>query len=242
MKTLQGLGQGVMKSIQDARIGETIESGVNSVRAKLNDPAFQKDVKEKAQAGWSWLSSTAGSIWSAAKEAATQIASELNETNANGGGTPRPAVATPKAEAGDREEAREGARSPRTAGKSPRIAEKSPKIAVEESEEEVAIGRWDEGRRCENSRRKVETRNVESGNSDIEMDDDDWMEQELQKARQNLHIQEKQRTPQAPLSPAAGGLKLSHEGSEASGGAEGSRRRHHSHHHKHRKRGGGDGE
>ena len=82
MKTLQGLGQGVMKSFQDARIGETIESGVNSVRAKLNDPAFQKDVKEKAQAGWSWLSSTAGSIWSAAKEAATQIASELNDDNA----------------------------------------------------------------------------------------------------------------------------------------------------------------
>lgn len=242
MKTLQGLGQGVMKSFQDARIGETIESGVNSVRAKLNDPAFQKDVKEKAQAGWSWLSSTAGSIWSAAKEAATQIASELNDDNANGGGTPRPAVTTPKAAQGDREESREGVKSPRTAGRSPKIAGKSPKIAVEESEEEVEIGRWDEGKRVENSRRKVETANAESGNSDIEMDDDDWMEQELQKARQNLHIQEKQRTPQAPLSPVAGGLKLSHEGSEASGSAEGSRRRHHSHHHKHRKRGGGDEE
>lgn len=130
MKTLQGFGQGVMKSFQDARIGETIESGVSSVRAKLNDPAFQKDVKEKAQAGWSWLSSTAGSIWSAAKEAATQIASELNENNTNGGGTPRPAVSTPRRDGGEREEPREAVRSPKTAGK-----------AMERrAEEEAAIG------------------------------------------------------------------------------------------------------
>ena len=81
----------MVKSLQEARIGETIESGVNSVREKLNDPNFQKDVKEKAQAGWSWLSNTAGSIWSAAKEAASQIASELNE-----GGTPRPVNRTPR--------------------------------------------------------------------------------------------------------------------------------------------------
>ena len=80
-----------MRSLQEARIGESIESGVNSVREKLSDPNFQKDVKEKAQAGWSWLSSAAGSIWSAAKEAATQIASELNE-----GGTPRPVNHTPR--------------------------------------------------------------------------------------------------------------------------------------------------
>ena len=79
---------------------------------------------------------------------------------------------------------------------------------------------------------------LESENSDIEMDDEDWMEQELRKAKQNLHIQEKQRTPRTPLSPTTGGLKLSHEGSEAAGSAEGSRHRHHSHHRKHRKRGG----
>lgn len=90
---------------------------------------------------------------------------------------------------------------------------------------------------------KRETGKAESGNSDIEMDDDDWMEQELRKAKQNLHIQEKQRTPQTPQTPqtpTAGGLKLSHESSEAGGSAEGSRRRHHSHHHRHRKRGGGE--
>lgn len=100
-----------MKSFQEARIGESIESGVNSVREKLNDPNFQKDVKEKAQAGWSWLSNTAGSIWSAAKEAASQIASELNE-----GGTPRPANRTP----------REGG-TPRPENRTPREETNTPK-------------------------------------------------------------------------------------------------------------------
>lgn len=139
-----------MKSLQDARIGETLESGVNSVRAKLSDPEFQKDVKEKAQAGWSWLSSTAGSIWSAAKEAATQIASELNDPNANGGGTPRPAVSTPRREGGESDEARRGtAKSPGNSMKSPgnslnsvrnttkRMESKSD--SEEEEEEEVSI-------------------------------------------------------------------------------------------------------
>ena len=68
-----------MKTIQEAKIGETLQSGVSSVKNKLNDPNFQKDVKDKAEAGWSWLSSTAGSLWSAAKEAASQIASDLND-------------------------------------------------------------------------------------------------------------------------------------------------------------------
>ena len=68
-----------MKTFQDAKIGETLQSGVSSVRNKLNDPNFQKDMKDKAEAGWSWLSSTAGSIWSAAKEAATQLTSDLGE-------------------------------------------------------------------------------------------------------------------------------------------------------------------
>ena len=67
-------------------IGQTIQSGVSSVRNKINDPNFQKDVKEKAEAGWSWLSSTAGSLWSAAVGAASQITSEFNggsETTTN---------------------------------------------------------------------------------------------------------------------------------------------------------------
>ena len=145
-----------MKSLQDARIGETLESGVNSVRAKLSDPEFQKDVKEKAQAGWSWLSSTAGSIWSAAKEAATQIASELNDPNANGGGTPRPAVSTPRREEGESDEARRGTaksagNSMKSAGNSMKSAGNSmnsvrnstksmeSKLDSEEEEEEVSI-------------------------------------------------------------------------------------------------------
>ena len=67
-----------MKTFQDAKIGESIQNGVSSVRNKLNDPNFQKDVKDKAEAGWSWLSSTAGSLWSAAKEAASQLTTEVN--------------------------------------------------------------------------------------------------------------------------------------------------------------------
>ena len=63
-KTLASIGQGVSKSL---------ESGVNSVRTKLNDPNLQKEVKEKAAAGWSWLSSTATTLWSAAKETASTI-------------------------------------------------------------------------------------------------------------------------------------------------------------------------
>ena len=55
---------------------------MNSVRAKLNDPNLQKEVKEKAAAGWSWLSSTANSLWSVAKETASSLAAELGEEGA----------------------------------------------------------------------------------------------------------------------------------------------------------------
>lgn len=91
-KTLSNIGQGLVKSFQDAKIGETIQSGVTSVKNKLNDPEFQKDVKQKAEAGWSWLSSTAGSIWNAAKEAATQISNDFNEVNNDKPNSPRPSV------------------------------------------------------------------------------------------------------------------------------------------------------
>lgn len=83
---MSSLGQGLVKGIQDAKIGESIQNGMTSVRNKLNDPEFQKDVKNKAEAGWSWLSSTAGSLWSAAKDAASQIANDFNEAS---GSTPR---------------------------------------------------------------------------------------------------------------------------------------------------------
>ena len=56
---------------------------MNSVRAKLNDPNLQKEVKEKAAAGWSWLSSTANSLWSVAKETASSLAAELGEEGAS---------------------------------------------------------------------------------------------------------------------------------------------------------------
>lgn len=63
-------------------MSKSLESGVNSVRAKLNDPNLQKEVKEKAAAGWSWLSSTANSLWSVAKETASSLAAELGEEGA----------------------------------------------------------------------------------------------------------------------------------------------------------------
>lgn len=52
---------------------------MNTVYNKLNDPNLQKEVKEKAAAGWSWLSSTASSLWAVAKDTAASIASEFNE-------------------------------------------------------------------------------------------------------------------------------------------------------------------
>ncbi|KNB43985.1 hypothetical protein JH06_5821 [Blastocystis sp. subtype 4] len=82
-KTLASIGQGVSKSL---------ESGVNSVRTKLNDPNLQKEVKEKAAAGWSWLSSTATTLWSAAKETASTIASELADDGTKKPNSPRPSV------------------------------------------------------------------------------------------------------------------------------------------------------
>ena len=63
-------------------MSKSLESCVNSVRAKLNDPNLQKEVKEKAAAGWSWLSSTANSLWSVAKETASSLAAELGEEGA----------------------------------------------------------------------------------------------------------------------------------------------------------------
>ena len=65
---------------------------MNSVYNKLNDPNLQKEVKEKAAAGWSWLSNTASSIWAVAKDTAASIAAELNEEGGIGGGS---ATATP---------------------------------------------------------------------------------------------------------------------------------------------------
>ena len=66
-------------------IGKSLGDGMNSVYNKLNDPNLQKEVKEKAAAGWSWLSSTASSIWAVAKDTAASIAAELNEEGGIGG-------------------------------------------------------------------------------------------------------------------------------------------------------------
>ena len=176
-KMLSSFTDSVKKTLQDAKISETFQSGVNSVKTKLNDPNLQNEVKEKAQAGWSWLSSTAGSLWSAAKDAASSIVNDLNEENGSRPvSTPRPA------------------------------AERAQPASVEKATEPVVMA-----------------------NSDIE--DDDWMEAELKKAKENLKIEERERTPVTPTTPTTSttpkreGLKITND--EPSD----RRRHHHSHHH-----------
>ena len=190
---LSSFTSSVKKTFQDAKISESIQSGMNSVKTKLNDPNLQNEVKEKAQAGWSWLSSTAGSLWSAAKEAASTIASEMNEqpgTHPATGSVSTPRSVEPRSSA---------AVTPATP-----VTPVTP-VAAEK-----------------------------------EMDDDDWMEAELKKAkwargrgvrrRENLKIKEEAKTPEASTTPRSGGLKISNDAPSQG------HRRHHSHRHSHKKR------
>ena len=85
-QSITTMGNSVMESLKEAHIQEKIESGVSSVRngvnamaAKLTDPQLQKEVKEKAQAGWNWISGAATSLWSAAVSTASSIAAEFTE-------------------------------------------------------------------------------------------------------------------------------------------------------------------
>lgn len=191
---LSSFTSSVKKTFQDAKISESIQSGMNSVKTKLNDPNLQNEVKEKAQAGWSWLSSTAGSLWSAAKEAASTIASEMNEQP----GAARPATGS--------------ASTPRSV--EPRSSAAATPVTPATPATPVA--------------------------AEKEMDDDDWMEAELKKAkwargrgvrrRENLKIKEEAKTPEASTTPRSGGLKISNDAPSQG------HRRHHSHRHSHKKR------
>lgn len=191
---LSSFTSSVKKTFQDAKISESIQSGMNSVKTKLNDPNLQNEVKEKAQAGWSWLSSTAGSLWSAAKEAASTIANEMNEQP----GAARPATgsaSTPRSV------------EPRTNAAATPVTPVTPATPVA---------------------------------AEKEMDDDDWMEAELKKAkwargrgvrrRENLKIKEEAKTPETSTTPRSGGLKISNDAPSQG------HRRHHSHRHSHKKR------
>ena len=193
---LSSFTSSVKKTFQDAKISESIQSGMNSVKTKLNDPNLQNEVKEKAQAGWSWLSSTAGSLWSAAKEAASTIANEMNEqpgTRPATGSASTPRSAEPRSST---------AATPVT---SATPATPATPVAAEK-----------------------------------EMDDDDWMEAELKKAkwargrgvrrRENLKIKEEAKTPETSTTPRSGGLKISNDAPSQG------HRRHHSHRHSHKKR------
>ena len=193
---LSSFTSSVKKTFQDAKISESIQSGMNSVKTKLNDPNLQNEVKEKAQAGWSWLSSTAGSLWSAAKEAASTIANEMNEQ-------PGARPATGSASTPRSVEPRTNAAATPVTPATP--ATPATPVAAEK-----------------------------------EMDDDDWMEAELKKAkwargrgvrrRENLKNKEEAKTPEASTTPRSGGLKISNDAPSQG------HRRHHSHRHSHKKR------
>ena len=50
-KSLTTMGSQVVQTIKDAKITDTIQSGVTKVTTTLQDPEFQENVKQKAQAG-----------------------------------------------------------------------------------------------------------------------------------------------------------------------------------------------
>ena len=58
---------------------KSLEEGLSTVRTKLNDPSLQQEVKEKAAASWSWISQTANTLWSTARETASVLAGELGD-------------------------------------------------------------------------------------------------------------------------------------------------------------------
>ena len=73
------MSNSIVQTWKEAKITEKVESGVNTVKTKLTDPALQEEVKQKAQAGWNWLSSSASSLWNVAKATASSLASEFME-------------------------------------------------------------------------------------------------------------------------------------------------------------------
>ena len=75
------MGNTVVKSIKESKITESIETGVEAVKAKITDPQLQKEVTEKAVAGWTWLSGAAMSILTAAYDTAYSIASEFTASS-----------------------------------------------------------------------------------------------------------------------------------------------------------------
>ena len=77
----------VVQTIKEAKIAEKVESGVSAVTSKLSDPALHEEVKQKAQAGWNWLSSSAYSLWSVAKDTVSSIAAEFAEPETTTGTT-----------------------------------------------------------------------------------------------------------------------------------------------------------
>lgn len=79
------MGNSVLQTWRETGIQEKLENGVSAVKTKLTDPELQKEVKQKAQEGWSWLAGTATTWWNAAVSTANSIANELGEMVDMGG-------------------------------------------------------------------------------------------------------------------------------------------------------------
>ena len=79
------MGNSVLQTWRETGIQEKLESGVSAVKTKLTDPELQKEVKQKAQEGWSWLAGTASTWWNATVNTANSIASEFGEMAEKGG-------------------------------------------------------------------------------------------------------------------------------------------------------------
>ena len=88
-KTLTDMGAGVVKTIKESKITESIGNGVQTVKEKLTDPNLQNEIRDGVQngkgkivcwrIGWNWLSGTAISLWNTARDTASSFAAEFME-------------------------------------------------------------------------------------------------------------------------------------------------------------------
>ena len=74
---LEDAHKGVVDLVRDRAV---VFKGPNGDEMEIG--GIPTELKEKAAAGWSWLSSTANSLWSVAKETASSLAAELGEEGA----------------------------------------------------------------------------------------------------------------------------------------------------------------
>ncbi|KAK8813203.1 hypothetical protein WA158_002795 [Blastocystis sp. Blastoise] len=64
--TASTYGKQIYSKIQESHIQDTLTEKATALRDSLNDPNLKENVKVKTQQSWSWISSTASSLWSTA--------------------------------------------------------------------------------------------------------------------------------------------------------------------------------